>query len=546
MKKLFKENFLLILIFIIGLFLRIYAINWQLPYLYQTEEYKTVNYALKMAATKSLNPKFFEYPSLYLYFMLFVYGILFLIGKLLGFYASAEDFALKFLQDPTVLYIIGRIFSAIFGTLIIVFTYILGKMLYNKRIGLFAALIISILPIWVVYSHYIKPEMFSNILVIVYTILLYKYYLTQNTKFFYISCGILGLATSTKYLSLPAGILLPIVYFSIPENKKRVINFVFGLVIIVLFFIIGTPYAVLDNKTFLNEIKGIFLGPQEGLKRNIFYGTNKTFLDWIFMGNSTAFIGILCFLGIGYCIVKRKFQDLIILSIFFVYSLVNITHYFPAWGFLFTAFPFYAIAGGQLIDNFGNKNWILRLIFILIILFSTIESIIVDVKLSLKDTRTISLEWIEKNIPYGEKILIDRYPNSPPLKMTKRQLEKLYQKAVELNHYKKEYFYWQLKAHTVEDSRYEIYEIGHPLYEIGTVKHMVEEAQKVRELVNIENGIEYVKQLGIKYIILNSFSETEYTKKFYKEVEQKTKLIKEFKPETKLHPGPVIKIYKIL
>ncbi|MCX7956839.1 MAG: glycosyltransferase family 39 protein, partial [Endomicrobia bacterium] len=320
-----KEELFIILIIVLGFFLRIYAINWQLPYLYQTEEYKTVNYTLKMAATKSLNPKFFEYPSLYLYFMLFVYGILFFIGKILGVYSSTEDFALKFFSDPTIVYVVGRVFSVVFGTFIIFLTYLLGKMLYNKRVGLIASLIISILPIWVVYSHYIKPEMFSNVLVIGYAIFLYKYYLTKNDKFFYFSCTILGLAISTKYLSAPSGVLLPIVYFSIKENKTKFINFIFGVIIIFIFFIIGTPYALLNYKTFFNEIEGILLGPQEGLKRNIFYGGYKTFINWIFMGNFLPNIGILCFLGIIYCIMKRKFQDLILLSIFLVYSLINIT-----------------------------------------------------------------------------------------------------------------------------------------------------------------------------------------------------------------------------
>ncbi len=543
MKKFLKEYFYLILIVLLGFFLRIYAINWQLPYLYQTEEYKTVNYVLKMAAQKSLNPKFFEYPSLYLYLMLLVFSMLFLFGKIFGFYTSAENFALKFFIDPTVVYVVGRTFSAIWGTFLIILTYVLGKLLYNKRVGIFSALIVSVLPIWVVYSHFIKPEMFSNLLVCIYCVSLYKYYLTQNIKFFYISCGILGLATSCKYLSLPSGVLLPLVYFS--GNKKKFVNFILGLALIVLFFILGTPYSVLDYKTFFVEMKGIFLGPQEGLKRDIFYGVYKTFLDWIFMGNSTAFVGILCFLGVVYCAIKRKLQDLIVVCIFLIYSLVNITHYFPAWGFLFTAFPFYAIAGGQVADKFFDKSLITKIFFGLVIVISLIESIFVDIRFFLKDTRTVALEWIEKNIPQGEKVLIDRYPNSPPLKMTKQQIERLYKRAVELNHYKKEYFYWQLKAHPGENYGYEIYEVYHPPHEIGTIKHEVEEAQKVRELVDVSKGVKYIKQLGIKYIVLNSFSYTESTKNFYQEVAKTSKLVKEFLPKTKLHPGPTIRIYEL-
>lgn len=544
-----KESFFILLIFLLAFLFRIFAINWQLPYLYQTEEYKTVNYTLKMAAERSLNPKFFEYPSLYLYFMLFVYGCTFFIGKILGYYISAEDFAIKFFKDPTAVYVIGRIFSAVFGSIVVVLSYIFGKKLYNRTTGLFSAIIIAILPIWVVYSHFIKPEMASNCLVVLYAISLYRFHLYEKTKDLYLSCIFLGLATSMKYLSLPAGILLLVVFYY--KRNKISVNFVLlsGLLII-LSFIIGTPYSILDNKTFLKEILGIIKGPDGGLKRQLLYGFLTTLHNWIFMGNKTPVIGLICFAGIIKCMLTRKFEDVLLISIFLVYTIVNMTHYFPAWGFLFTAFPFYAVAGGRLIDELLQKNKIVAVVLILFLLLPFVESIIIDISFYLKDTRTIALEWIEKNVPQGSKILIDRYPNSPPLKMTKEQLEKLYKKAVELNHYKKEYFYWQLKAYSSEDYSYEIYEVYHPPHEISTIKAQVEEAQKVKELVNVICGIDELRKMGIKYFIHNSYSkeiakQNPELKNFYDKIENNTRLIKEFVPKTKLHPGPVIRIYEL-
>ncbi len=100
------------------------------------------------------------------------------------------------------------------------------------------------------------------------------------------------MASSTKYLCLPAGVLLPIVYFS---KDKRLNHFIFGLILILIFFLIGTPYALLDYKTFFYEMRGIALGPEAGLKRNLVYGFLKTFQDWIFMGNKTPVIGLIMF-----------------------------------------------------------------------------------------------------------------------------------------------------------------------------------------------------------------------------------------------------------
>lgn len=544
MKKFLKDNLFLILIIMVGFLLRIYAINWQLPYLYQTEEYKTVNYTLKMAAQKNLNPKFFEYPSLYLYFMLIVFTMTFIIGKMLGVYNTTEQFAIDFLKDPSVVYTVARTFSALFGTAVVVATYFLGWKLYNKRIGIISALMLSVLPIWVRYSHFIKPEMASNFLVVMYVIMLYNYYISSNSKYFYLSSIFLGLATSMKYLSFPASIGLVVV--TLLKNRKIDKILFLGFLLIGVFFVVGTPYSILDFPTFLKEIKGIVIGPQQGLTRNLLVGVAVTIKDYIFMGNRTPIIGGICFLGcVWLAFTKLRIQEILLLSIVIIYFLINATHYLPAWGFLFTAFPFYAIIGARFIDELCNKYKSFFWIFAFLMIIPFVESICENITFSLKDTRTLALEWIEKNLPYGSKILIDRYPNSPPLKMTKAQLERLYKKAVELNHYKKEYFYWQLKSHPGENYGYEIYEVEHPAYEIGTIKHQVEEAQKVRELIDVSKGVEYIKNFGIRYIILNSFSETESTKSFYKEVDQKAKILQEFKPKTKLHPGPVIKIYEV-
>jgi len=544
-----NKKYLLFLIIFISFVLRFVGINWQLPYLYQTEEYKTVNYTLKMAATKSLNPKFFEYPSLYMYFMFFVYGLLFIGGKILGFYSSAEDFAIKFFNDPTVVYIVGRFFSALFGSLVVVATYFLGKMLYNKRVGVISAVMLGFLPIWIVYSHFIKPEMFSNLLVVLFAIFLYKYFLTDDNKFFYISCVLLGLATSSRYLSLPAGIMIFIVL--VYKDRKFFLKNTFwvGVVVIILSFLIGTPYSLIDYKTFVKDIIGIIKGPELGLKRNILRGVLTTIHNYLYMGNKTIVIGLICFLGTIYSLCKPTVKKSMLLSVVFIFFVINSTHYFPAWGFLFTAFPFYIVLGAKFVDEITNKTRFAVYGFCFLMLVPLYESISVDISFCLKDTRTQALEWIEKNIPYREKILIDRYPNSPPLRMTKSQLEKLYKKAVELSHYKKEYFYWQLKAHPGENYGYEVYEVYHPPHEIGTIKHQVEEAQKVRELVDVSVGIEGVKKLGIKYFVYNSYSAETTTepqiKNFYQEVENKAKLITEFKPKTKFHPGPVIRIYEL-
>jgi len=216
---------LLVSIIFVGFVLRIVGINFGLPYIYTTEEYKVVNYALKMGATKDLNPHFFNYPSLYLYFTLFVSGIYFIIGRIFGVFTSAQDFAYSFIRNPTGIYLILRTFSVIWSTGAVLMTYLIGKEIYNRRTGLLAMLILAVQPAIVFYAHEIRPSHPSLFFVLLSFYFLLKFYKTGEYKFFYFSASILGVATSIFYNALPMILLLPIVYFMVmldpPSLKLR-------------------------------------------------------------------------------------------------------------------------------------------------------------------------------------------------------------------------------------------------------------------------------------------------------------------------------------
>ncbi len=551
-----KQFYFEIFIIIFSFLIRLIGITYGLPYSYYTDEYKVVNYALKFGSG-DLNPHFFEYPSLYLYFMFFVYGINFVILKILGVVESVSDYAVLYIKNPTIFYLLGRIFSVLFGTAVVIMIGIVANKIFNRKVARISMLLFSVIPSIILSCKVVGIEMaliFVSLLYFYYVIKIYE----ENKNFYYYIAGILlGIATSLKYLPIMFVFLVP--YVSWVKTKKLMTKnvFVFFLLVIV-FFIIGTPFSVLDYKTFVKDIKALMVYTLDSEVPNFIFRMFSVVKHYLFINNQAAekipFLGILGYVGLITSFleyIKKKETKLFLLfSCIIVNMIVVSRHYFSAKRFLFISFPYFVILSSWILVKIYEKNkTVFTLLLSLAFIPSFIETVILNYTFSQKDTRTAALEWIEKNIPYGEKILIDRYPNSPPLKMTKSQLERLYKKAVELNHYKKEYFYWQLKAHPAENYGYEIYEVYHPLHEIGTIKHQVEEAQKVRELVDVSVGVEELKKLRIKYFVYNSYSaettKEPQIKKFYQEVEEKTKLIAEFKPKTKFHPGPIIKIYEL-
>ncbi len=532
---------ILFFLLLLGFLLRIWAVNWGLPYLYHTDEYRVVNFALKMAATKSLNPGSFIYPTFYLYITLIVYVVTFFIGKIFGIYKTPVDFAIQFLRNPSLIYIITRSMSAVFGTLIIYVTYLLAKKIYNERTAIFSAGFVAILPSFVEYSHYAKIEMFSTFLVVLLVLFLYEFYLSGQIKYFYFSCILLGVATSTKYIPI---VCIFVLLFVAVTKKLDIKKVLLGLFLIAIFFFLCSPYAILDFNTFYRDV---FMGHIYGerMKRNILKNFWIVLKSYFCLGEKIDGVAIIGTAGIIFALIRCSFKEKFLLLVIFGYFLINIFHYYTSWYFMANSFPIVCILAGRFVDEIMLKNRFLVGILILFIAHSFYKSLILNISFCLEDTRTEAVKWIERNIPYGSKVLIDMYAYSPQIKMTKTQLEKLYKKASELNHYKKQYLYYQILSHPGGDYGYEVYQVWRPFYEVTTTKHEVEEAEKLKELVDVSGGVEYIKKLGVQYVIINSFNYNGYPLSFYKELQNKYTPIKKFVPKNKFQPGPTIEIYSL-
>ncbi|OGS22557.1 MAG: hypothetical protein A2252_02990 [Elusimicrobia bacterium RIFOXYA2_FULL_39_19] len=554
-----KTTLLLFSILIIGFFIRFWGIWFDLPHLYTTEEYKTVNYALKMGAG-DLNPHFFNYPSFYLYFTLIISGIYFVIGKIFGIFANAHDFAYSFIQNPTNIYLILRFFSVLWSTAILYFIYAVGKKAFNAKTGLMAALMFCFIPSIIQSSHLIQPALPSMLFVLISFYYLIDYYQKGKNTAFYLSAGFLGIAFSTFYNALPLFLLLPVVYWL--KNKSRPLSIALfsGLLLVAVFFLIGTPYALLDYKAFIKDFSGhsvgVHLNPWHSIKSitgHYLYIANKGHVN---PNAGIPLIGAICFLGVLSILKNKKTEELLVLSAIILFTLPVIFYHAAGPGYLFPAFPFFILAGAGFVDKISNNRYknLVTALLITALIPSVIFCVKLDYAYTQKDTRTISKEWVENNISFGSKVLVDMYPHCPPLKETKAQLARLYNEAVKLNHYKKEYLKLQLDTYPVKDKPYgyELYRILRPANEISGTIEMVKEAQKVQDLIDITVGFSALKKAGITYFIADSIDiESGLASKnaplidFYTQLPNKAQLIKEITPKNAFSPGPAIKIYKL-
>ncbi len=155
----------------------------------------------------------------------------------------------------------ARFPSAIFAILLLIITYFLGKLLFNKRVGLFAALILATNIEYIMLSRACVTDMVLGTFIILGFLFFLYGHMREKLYFYILSSVSFALATLTKG---PIGILLPaliaILYFFIIKEfdifKKPAII----LWTIFAFLIVALPWYILMYKLHGNKFVDAFFG----------------------------------------------------------------------------------------------------------------------------------------------------------------------------------------------------------------------------------------------------------------------------------------------
>lgn len=181
----------------------------------------------------------FEKPPLYYWFIIVSYKIF-----------GVNEFAARF---P----------SALFGILGILGIYFLGKILFSRKTGLYASLIMATAIEYMILARACVTDMVLAVSIL-YAFLFYLYaYLNRDRKIFYLfASGFLGLAVLTKG---PVGVILPISIILLYLLYKKDIRAVFRFPIIsggAVFFLIAIPWYFLMHKVYGASFIDHFFGFQ--------------------------------------------------------------------------------------------------------------------------------------------------------------------------------------------------------------------------------------------------------------------------------------------
>jgi 4-amino-4-deoxy-L-arabinose transferase-like glycosyltransferase len=231
---------------LIAAVLRFWAIGEGIPFALGVDEPELMDRAVTMMKTGDFNPRFFDYPGLYIYVQLAVACVRFLAGAAAGEWPSLGA------VGPGDFYLWGRSVTAFLGTLTVLLVYAIGTR-WGARYALLAAGLMAVMPLHVRESHYVLTDVPVTFFVTLTFLLSLRANEQGRAVAFAWAGAAAGLAAATKYNGALAALLpLVAVWMSPGVQPSRTVGALAAIGGSIAAFLIAAPYTILDLPGFLN------------------------------------------------------------------------------------------------------------------------------------------------------------------------------------------------------------------------------------------------------------------------------------------------------
>src|SRR3989344_5563718 len=243
---------LIFLILALGLFLRLYHIEFGLPQSFRADEPELVEpaifYAFQIRNIIADNDFYKLIPISYVYgtFPAYLFTILIMV-------ASKIQNLLHMQFPKENMYLLIRIFHAFLSLGIAVSgAWLYKKVFKNHQGALFTLLFFSLSWIFIVHGHYANADLIITFLLTASLIPFYSYFKKEGADTFFTAAAALlfGLAAGTKITVL---LTLPL-YLYIFVHKKDWRNFLAFILIILATFLFTNPFSLIFHDNFLLRV----------------------------------------------------------------------------------------------------------------------------------------------------------------------------------------------------------------------------------------------------------------------------------------------------
>lgn len=407
-----------------GLALRLAGIGFGLPYEYHIDEQQYVRQAAAMGR-RGFEPTWWSNPPFYKYVLFTEYAALYVGERATGVVTSAADFGERYQVDASLLFLMGRVTTAVLGVLAILLAYLLGKQAYSAAAGAVAAVFVSVCFLHVRESHFaVNDAVVTTIMLL--AMLAAVQIATHGGRRWYIIGGVAaGIGFATKYTAIAVLLPLLLAWLLAPRSpgvRPALREPALLLSVTLLSAVIASPYFVLAAQHMLADVNTTLVEPlavEETIAPRLNLEGFAYYLETLWWGMGPVFL--LSLGGMAVAAVRRRAVDIVLLAFvlsFYVF-MARQGMYFVRW--ILPLAPVLAVLAGDLSATVVQKlparlaGLALAALVGLAAVQPLVNSVRFDVLLQRTDTRSQAKVWIEQHIPDGSRIAMDWPTHGPAL-----------------------------------------------------------------------------------------------------------------------------------
>lgn len=403
----------------VALILRVWGIDYGLPFVYWTDEYHEVMRAMELGAG-GFNWARTGKGGFYL--LLFVeYGLYFAVLKLAGVISTTQDFAELFVRDPTVFYLLGRVTTALFGAATVAVLFLLGRAAYGVRAGMLAAVFLAVNVVHSDLSHRVGVDIPMTLFSAIALCFAVRIARGGDRRDYVLAAVSAGLATTTKLPGIL--VLLPLVIahvygarLSPPEARRLLLapNLWLAAALFMIVWVATNPGIL-----FANDYLSLYTGSGVEASDELAEPGTRPVL-WLFyldvlrtsMGWPLFMVGLA---AVGHAAWRRQPADVILLSYGVVnYVAISVTTseylYFPRYA-LPVIVVLTLLAARTLSDALGTLSRYRYMAAVpavaVLIAWPLYQAASSSRMLTRTDTRTLARQWFDAEVPAGSKVLVE-------------------------------------------------------------------------------------------------------------------------------------------
>lgn len=397
------------------------------------DEYPVISNQLRFAYERTIVPDHAKYPTFFYYLSLPATALSIIYNYLSGSYNSITQAASElFLFERTDLAMGARLFNVALFYASAVLTALIIRRQTSSVAALTVFLLVGSAPGFLPYSAYALPDITLIFLSAGIHWFLYQLKTPGDYRNLYVAVAIVGLAISTKYNA--AGLLLPVAIWTaiVFWRSGTLISWqfmrhaAFSSLILVAFFLLGSPGWVIDTEFFVSELRYEIEHAQDGHLG----ASGMPILGQIeLLLRSLPVLFLLSIPGVLFAISRARADSAIPISAAVGTLILAAMSEKQSFHYLFPAVPSLVILAGFSTDVILKRFEVGGTVVLVFIAFlSSILSLYFSSQYLKPNTTDLAKTWFVENVPEGSSVVsewayvpvlhsqesVDRLRNSKP------------------------------------------------------------------------------------------------------------------------------------